>query len=132
MSKTRTRKVGAGEGYDKYEDLAVEYAFDPDLDDYEPYKEPYRHQGRKLRHRNIPYSYQVDEDMLHEGLNYKLPIGLLKPIPGRMGGEDLEFKNVKYAGGYRWNEPLMRDQLGVDCMALGPRVFSAPGTSFLS
>jgi hypothetical protein len=93
------------------------------------YRAPYKHQGRKLRHARIPYNYVITDGLLYEGLDTKLPIGTLKPPLVR--GERGEFSEIKHAGSYTWHEPLMRDQLGVDFMALGERVLMTPCMSCL-
>lgn len=101
------------------------------LDDHDssnPYRPPKQHMGRKLRKRNIPYNYEVTDEQVFEGLEYKLPVGFIKPLMGR--GEVIEFDHVRYAGGYVWKEALMRDQLEVDHRAPGPRVFETPGMSW--
>ena len=98
-----------------------------EFENTQSYRPQYRHQGRKLRTSRIPYSYVITDDMLYDGLSVKLPIGSLKPVPGR--GEDYNFHKLEHAGSYTWHEPLMRDQLGVDFMALGERVLVTPGTS---
>lgn len=99
------------------------------LDDHDSttntYHPPKQHMGRKLRKRNIPYDYAVTDEQVFEGLEYKLPIGFIKPLMGR--GKVDEFDNVRYAGGYVWKEAFMRDQLGFDHRAPGLRVFETPG-----
>jgi hypothetical protein len=66
--------------------------------------------------------------MLYEGLDTKSPLGLQKllaPPPGVVS-----FEEVRYAGGYSWHMPLMRDELGrVDDRVPGERVFTTPGES---
>jgi hypothetical protein len=91
------------------------------------YRPPKQHMGRKLRNRNIPFNYEVTDEQVFEGLEYKYPIGELKPLMGRV--EVVSFDTVRYAGGYVWKEPLKRNQLGVDHRALGPRVLLTPGMS---
>jgi len=94
--------------------------------DYEHYIRPGKHLGRKLRLSSIPYNYVVTNEQVFEGLEWKSPIGLLKPLTTR---GKVTFENVRYAGGYGWKEATLKSQLGVDCTALGPRVFVTPDMS---
>jgi len=92
--------------------------------DHEQSIRPGKHLGRKLRLSSIPYNYVITNEQVFEGLEWKLPIGLLKPSSSTRGKVD--FEHVRYAGGYGWKEATLKNQLGVDCMALGPRVFVTP------
>jgi hypothetical protein len=97
--------------------------------DQKHYKPRLGYQGPKLRHKNIPYSYEIPDAMFYERLDTNRPIGLFKPLtafPG--GGGEVKFENVRYVGGYTWLEPIMRDQLGVH-RGTGERVMSTPGES---
>lgn len=71
-------------------------------------------------------NYVVTNEQVFEGLEWKSPTGLLKPLTTR---GKVTVENVRYAGGYGWKEATLKSQLGVDCMALGPRVFVTPGLS---
>jgi hypothetical protein len=98
-----------------------------DSRDYEQYIRPGKHLGRKLRLSSIPHNYVVTDEQVFEALEWKLPIVILNPLATTRG--KVTFENVRYAGGYGWKEATVRNQLGVDCMALGPRVFVTPGMS---
>jgi hypothetical protein len=120
MSKKRFLKASADRDMDLY----------AEEDDFESRQYRLRirqkYRGRNLRHKDIPYSYEPTDEMILEGLGNA--IGVLKVPSGR--GEEVSFGDVRYAGGYQWHEPTMRDQLGLDHKAFGARAFSTPGTSF--
>lgn len=122
MSNKRSLRVeyqGQAEGH--------ELGYNEDNDNNYP-TQAYHHAGRKLRHRNVPYSYEVTDDMILETLDFKVKLDTLRSFTGK--GEEVEFENVKYAGSYQWTGmPLMRDQLGVDQIVYrlpGERSFATP------
>lgn len=122
------KKALRGEAQEQEEDLSYEDDYDDDEDRYIP---PYRHRGRQLRNRNIPYYYEVTDDMIFETLDTEFSLGVLKSTSGK--GEELVFGDTKHAGSYQWEGmPLMRDQLGVDHKVYrlpGQRSFITPGRS---
>lgn len=122
-SDKRCLRASADEEHDPYIYLGSNDRYDDDQQEYHP---RYEHKGRKLRRKDIPYKYNITDDMVFETLYYKYPIGNLKPPMSR--GEDVEFSNARYAGGYAWHEPMMRDQLAIDHKAPKERVFTTPGT----
>jgi hypothetical protein len=66
--------------------------------------------------------------MLYEGLDTKSPLGIQKLLATPPGA--VEFEEVRYAGGYSWHMPLMRDELGrIDDRVPGERVLTTPGES---
>jgi hypothetical protein len=91
-----------------------------DEDDHHPNQAPprHRHDGPALRHSRLPYTYEVTEEQLHEGLNTKAPLGTLAS-PGvyhrlyNQEEEDLgiKIKDVVHAGGYQWDGILMKDDV---------------------
>jgi hypothetical protein len=84
--------------------------------------------ARHLRSRNIPYAYDPTKEMQFEGLDHKSPLGIQKLLATPLAV--VEFEEVRYAGGYNWYMPLMRDELGrVDDRVPGERVFTTPGES---
>jgi hypothetical protein len=120
MSRKRTMHASA--------DRDIDVAMFHEGRDYEQYIRPGKHLGRKLRLSSIPYNHVVTNEQVLEGLEWKSPIGLLKPLATTRGR--VIFENVRYPGGYGWKEATLKSQLGVDYMALGPRVFVTPGISY--
>jgi len=119
MSKKRFLKASADRDMDLY----------TEEDDFESrqYRTRIRqkYRGRKLRHKDIPYSYDPTHEMILESLGRS--IGVLRVPSGK--GEEVLFDDVRYAGGYQWHEPTMRDQLGLDHKAFGEKAFTTPCTS---
>jgi hypothetical protein len=115
-----SEEMGLCQKYEEY--------YDDDDYDYDQYIPPKQHNGRKLRKHYVPYKCVISDEQLFAGLDWKLPMGSIKSCVGK---GDFEFSGVRHAGSYVWKEPLMKDQLGVDHMALGDRVLITPGMLYL-
>lgn len=67
--------------------------------------------GLKLRGRRVPFTYEVNEEALYDGLVTAVPVGYLAhPEVYRKARRwnDGKFDKVVHAGGYQWNGPVMR------------------------